>query len=587
MKIVDRKQTWTNVPRLIADESLQASLDVVESNREIETYQLTILNVTADNSVSVKWCIPCVNIKGVWSSNSLTDKHIRADWELPQVSSCISIDVPVMSAFGHDDSNRITYAVSDTLNVIHLETSIQEEDGNLYCQVSFDTIQLSSLESYTCLIRIDRREEILFSDALQSMGQWLAAQVPYPIQDVPEHARWPVYSTWYSYHQNFTEDQLLTECRRSKNMGYEVIIVDDGWQTMDNRRGYDYTGDWEAERFSDMAGFVEDVHDMGMKIMCWYSVPFCGKKSKAYKKFKGKFLTENHPWAPVFDPRFPEVRSYLVSRYVFAVENWNLDGFKLDFIDDFHIYTETEMEQLNGRDVLSVNKGVELLIQEIKSALTDLKPDILIEFRQKYISPALRTLGNMFRAFDCPHDSVLNRIRTTDVKLLCGHSAVHSDMITWHKDEHVELAALQFTSILFSVPQISVRLDEISTDHARMLSFYTNYWREHRSIFLDGQFRAYKPMSNYPILEASNDSHCIYGVYEDIILNVGTLVSTIDIVNGKMTPDVIVQLPEQASSPSILIRNCMGETINEYLGESNNQLLRIKVPANGLIRMVF
>jgi len=34
-----------------------------------------------------------------------------------------------------------------------------------------------------------------------------------------------------------------------------LIIVDDGWQTLDSARGYAYTGDWQPERMPDMKGF--------------------------------------------------------------------------------------------------------------------------------------------------------------------------------------------------------------------------------------------------------------------------------------------------------------------------------------------
>ncbi|MEL7220878.1 MAG: hypothetical protein AAGJ93_06130 [Bacteroidota bacterium] len=40
-------------------------------------------------------------------------------------------------------------------------------------------------------------------------------------------------------------------------MGYKLIILDDGWQTLDNNRGYDYTRDWQPDRFEDMPGFVK------------------------------------------------------------------------------------------------------------------------------------------------------------------------------------------------------------------------------------------------------------------------------------------------------------------------------------------
>ena len=64
----------------------------------------------------------------------------------------------------------------------------------------------------------------------------------------PSSARLPVYSTWYNYHQSVDAAVLLKEVAIAKKMGFDSIIVDDGWQTLDSGRGYAFTGDWEPER---------------------------------------------------------------------------------------------------------------------------------------------------------------------------------------------------------------------------------------------------------------------------------------------------------------------------------------------------
>ncbi len=45
-----------------------------------------------------------------------------------------------------------------------------------------------------------------------------------------------MYSFWYSYHQEFTEEDVEAECRRAAELGFRTVIVDDGWQ-MDNTNG--------------------------------------------------------------------------------------------------------------------------------------------------------------------------------------------------------------------------------------------------------------------------------------------------------------------------------------------------------------
>jgi hypothetical protein len=61
------------------------------------------------------------------------------------------------------------------------------------------------------------------------------------------------------------------------------------------------------------------VHALGMKYLLWYSVPFVGVHTKAFERFKDKFLSPPKPdgkaqWFTL-DPRFPDVREYLIDIY--------------------------------------------------------------------------------------------------------------------------------------------------------------------------------------------------------------------------------------------------------------------------------
>ncbi|MFR7718112.1 MAG: hypothetical protein ACLU3N_05510 [Lachnospiraceae bacterium] len=61
---------------------------------------------------------------------------------------------------------------------------------------------------------------------------------------VPDATKKAMYSFWYSMHQNVTAKNV-EESRRAAQLGLSAVIVDDGWQTEDNNRGYAYCGDWE------------------------------------------------------------------------------------------------------------------------------------------------------------------------------------------------------------------------------------------------------------------------------------------------------------------------------------------------------
>ena len=123
--------------------------------------------------------------------------------------------------------------------------------------------------------------------------------------------------------------------------------------------------------------------------------------TRAWNDFRGKTLyVDDGLKAAVLDPRFPEVREYLIAAYERALRDWDIDGFKFDFIDLFRIRgTDPAVaEGYAGRDCRGVPEAVERLLTDAMARLKGLKPDLLVEFRQPYVSAAIRRYGNMFRA---------------------------------------------------------------------------------------------------------------------------------------------------------------------------------------------
>jgi len=572
IQIIEQPKNW------------KVELELQSNSEGIEVYQLRVSTETEREltPVRLRWTIPAYNVKGMWTTNALYEKRLRADWEETPLEARVSVDAPVICLFGHQDENALSFACADVINTVKMRAPVREENNLVYCEMDFFTEKMPLCKQYETEIRIDNRT-IHFSNAISDTGTWWASFENLKVAEPPKAAQAPIYSTWYSYHQDFTTEQLLNECRLSAPMGYETIIIDDGWQTMDTNRGYDYTGDWKPDRIDDVNAFVNAIHATDMKCMFWYSVPFCGVKSKAYQRFKGKFLTENHRWAPVFDPRYPDVREYLINTYLTALKAWNLDGFKLDFIDDFKTYPETILTKENGRDYASVNEAVDRLMSDVMKTLKAEKSDILIEFRQKYIGPAMRKYGNMFRAFDCPNDSATNRLRTTDVKMLCGNTVVHSDMFTWHYDELVELAALQINNILFSVPQLSVRVAEVTDAHRAMITFYTQYWLANQSLFLEGEFTPYQPLENYPLLKGKKDDKIIFGVYENMVVPVDEICQQLDLVNGKMSTQIVCDFKVAQGERVIEVYDCQGNQVSSEQKNIGKGLIGFEVPASGLI----
>jgi alpha-galactosidase len=552
---------------------------------EVATLRLEAAAAERPPAISLRWSIPTHDIYGQWNTGARFSKAVGPSWGPSRVSSMLARHAPVMALFGADDGNRLTFAVSDALNTVDLTVGLREEDARIYGGVELFGQRHRPIQAVEIELRFDVRL-IPLAKTLADVSAWWAGQPGFEPAPVPELARLPMYSTWYSYHQNVSAPELLIEVERAKALGYEAIIVDDGWQTLDSRRGYAYTGDWRPERMPEMRAFADAVHDRGMKLMLWYSLPLVGEKSAAYPRFEGKYLRYwDGQGAWVLDPRYPETRAHIIDTYRRAMNEWGIDGFKLDFLG-FLVATEaTELTAEAGRDYASVNEATDRLMTDIMAQLRAINPEILIEFRQPYIGPLMRKYGNMFRAGDAPDAAVDNRVRVTDLRLLSGSTAVHSDMLMWHYDEPVEVAALQMLNILFSVPQLSVRLADIPADHRQMAHFWTAYWRDNRDVLLDGRFEPTAPMANYPMVAAHNARKRIVALYQDMIAVIPDALPAIDVVNATAATRVVLEANAPLGDYSFTVRDTRGQAVDTGRVSLESGVHAFDVPPAGLLSL--
>ncbi len=429
--------------------------------------------------------------------------------------------MPLVAFLNDNDRNRVAVSCSEAKRSVGIEAGLREEDCRLVWKLDFFGEPEAPISAYRTQIRFDRRD-VFFGEAIAAGSKWISETAGLKPAPAPDAAFEPLYSAWYSFHQNVHDKEIEAECAEAARLGMKVLIVDDGWQTDDTNRGYAYCGDWKVSknRFPDMAAHVAKVHALGMKYMIWYGVPMIGLKSANYARFKGKYLwTQNDRWSgySCLDPRFPEVRQFLCDLYARAMRDWNLDGLKLDFIDAIGFRGEDPAVKENyaGRDIRSLSEAVDRLMKDVYATLTAIKPDALVEFRQSYIGPGIRQYGNMMRAADCPGDLLANRCRIANLRLTSGDTAVHADMLEWNAKETPEQAARFVLSTMFGVIQYSVMLRTLPESHKKMIAHWLDFSQKHRNALLKGAFRPRHYEAFYPVIEAEDARERIVGVYND------------------------------------------------------------------------
>lgn len=471
---------------------------------------------------NVYFTFPQKGVFNTWTSDVSCGTHLDPFWGGSNNSSALAFRMPLYEYFDDNDTNRLTIACSESFRRVEAALGVMEEGCDICSELRFFREAEAPMSHYETKIMLDGRR-VFWGKTIQDGVKWMMEEKGLQALEAPEAAFEPLYSTWYQFHQNVTDKAVAEECKLAAELGMKTVILDDGWQTEDGNRGYAFCGDWKPtpKKFPDMASHVAAVHKLGMKYMIWYSVPYVGFNSEAYAKFEGKYLYNEHGMGcSILDPRFPEVREHLVNLYVNALKDWNLDGFKLDFIDSFGLRGEDPAVKENyaGRDIMNVNEAVNVLMKEVSSALKAIKPDILLEFRQQYIGPAIRQYGNMFRAADCPGNAKDNRMRIASLRLTSGTTAVHSDMIEWNLKETPENVGRAIINAIFGVIQYSAMLRDIPQEHLEVMQKWIAFADEHRETLLQSEFRPHHPELGYPVIEAESDTERIVAVYQDNVV---------------------------------------------------------------------
>ena len=547
------------------------------------TIRLSADKESAPPPFSVSFDVPQLDMHHRWFAD-YEKVTMPPDWNAT-VGTRLGKSLPVIGFLNDSDRNRLTVSCSEAKRTVRIKAGLREEDCHIVWQHDFFSEPEAPLKEYVVRLRFDRRN-VFFGEAISSGADWMAKVSALRPLTPPASAFDPLYSAWYSFHQNVSDREIEAECAVAAKLGMKTVIVDDGWQTDDNNRGYQFTGDWQMskKRFPDFAAHVKRVQAMGMKYMIWYSVPFVGPKSANYARFKGKYLGETRDHATL-DPRFPEVREFLCGIYERAMREWGLDGLKLDFIDSIGFYGKDPAvaENYAGRDIKALPEAVDRLMTEASARIRAVKSDALIEVRQLYVGPAIRQYGNMLRAGDCPGDLLANRCRTANLRLTSGTSAVHADMLEWNVNDTPETAARFVLASLFSVIQYSVMLRTLPDAHRRMIAHWLDFSQRHRETLLKGDFRPRHFEAFYPVIEAESAAERIVAVYNDsVFASCGKPDKPVLVINATGGNLLVVDL--QAAPSAVEAFDTFGKAVGQPVLKAG--LNSVAVPQSGYLKIV-
>lgn len=198
-------------------------------------------------------------------------------------------------------------------------------------------------------------------------------------------ARRPVLiNNWEATYFNFTPEKLINIAKDAKELGIEMLVMDDGWF---GKREDDYSGlgDWfvnEKKLGGGLKPLVEEINKIGMKFGIWFEPEMISEDSDLYRA---------HPdWALKIPDRLPtrarhqlvldfsreDVRNYIFDRMCEILESANIEYVKWDANRNL---TDVWSAQLPADRQGEVFHRYILGLYEFLERLTQRFPNILLE----------------------------------------------------------------------------------------------------------------------------------------------------------------------------------------------------------------
>ncbi|MGW5115252.1 alpha-galactosidase [Streptomyces noursei] len=530
---------------------------------------LRMLRVRADGApVEIRLAVPLADAVGYWHPQGGWHRTLLPDWEGRAEVSLVDGHA-AGCLYDHSGATMLAFAAADPIPPATVRFGVSEENDSHVVH-----IHLPPADEPHRLLLVPRAPSV--AAAMRALRGWFAHSTD--VMPVPDTARVPVYSTWYAFNQGVSAEAVEAQAERAAELGCGVLILDDGWQEGGHGRGYAGCGDWKPDpaKFPDFTAHVRKVQGLGLRYLAWVAPLLLGPDAECHTRWAPyATVPATVPGARVLDPRRPEVRRHVIELCAALVRDHGLDGLKLDFLDEARVYAG------DGGD--GVGQAMVTLLAELRETLSAIVPDVLLELRQPYVGPGMAPFGNMLRSFDCPADAVANRVRTIDTSFLAVDGAVHSDMLMWSSDAPVETVARQLISVLHSVPQISVRLDELPTEHLDTIAFWLRQWGDHRELLLDADTEPGRPDELYQLISTAQEDRCLLSVHGDRVVSLDLAAHRrFTVVNGSDRDRVMLEATGATGWVKCQVRGPDGHGADSQVVFMAEDPWSLRIPRGGL-----
>ncbi|MCR5523155.1 MAG: alpha-galactosidase [Clostridia bacterium] len=191
-------------------------------------------------------------------------------------------------------------------------------------------------------------------------------------------------NNWEATGMDFTGDKLVTFAERAKELGIDMLVMDDGWF---GRRDDDTSslGDWqvnEEKLGGSLSSFIDRINELGIKFGIWFEPEMISRDSELYRAHPDWCIhvpnreksIARHQY--VLDYSRKEVRDYIYSLMYDVLSRNKIDYVKWDFNRNLSEVGSAGFPPEKQKEIFH---RFTLGTYEILDRLTTDFPDILLE----------------------------------------------------------------------------------------------------------------------------------------------------------------------------------------------------------------
>lgn len=261
--------------------------------------------------------------------------------------------------------NFLAHVEVDHFDVTRASMGINPFDfeWNLSKNESFQTPEVVMVYSDKGINHMSQTYHSLFRERV-ARGYWRDKERPTLINN------------WEATYFDFNEDKLLEIAKTSKDLGFELFVLDDGW--FGKRNDADSSlGDWytNLEKLPNgLQGLWSKIDNIGMKLGLWVEPEMISEKSLLFAKHPEWVLgIKDRPLSLgrnqyILDLTIKEVREYIVESISKCITEGNISYIKWDMNRNM---TEIPYKESYHKYILG--------LYEILDTLTERFPEVLFE----------------------------------------------------------------------------------------------------------------------------------------------------------------------------------------------------------------